>query len=415
MQRVILATLVFIFCLSWAEMKVEKVLETTSIKEYNQWVKKNRAKYPRLRPIFIQFSMEWKDKMRKYIIEYYSDNGAKLKEEKITDSLTYIGVSRENDRVFITKTGGYKSDDYQITAKDKHGNLLFSSSMPLDYTGIGDVYFASNLGEDAWADAETEVRVLNETGQEIGKLKGFGGIEGMSLRIPNDGRYAVFRGYRSHGIMPCIMINKKGDEVWRKELRGIRTIFISGDGSMIGINVDAKMIYVYKEDGSLFREYNPFNNKEYDLRNALSENGDWLSTGLHSRIKFYNNKTGNLIWQDDTTLATKNDSVKYVHIIGDGEKILILCRSHDLYVFSRHGKLLGSQNLNLGKSKVPKTIPTIDEKGRPTRKVVSEREVPFGYWKSEVIGDYLIITKEPEIPSYGTKGRMKIIYKINDD
>ena len=53
MRRMILATFVFIFSLSWAEVKVEKVLETTSIKEYNQWVKKNKARYPGLKRYYL--------------------------------------------------------------------------------------------------------------------------------------------------------------------------------------------------------------------------------------------------------------------------------------------------------------------------------------------------------------------------
>ncbi|MGQ9847753.1 MAG: hypothetical protein ACUVQP_09700 [Bacteroidales bacterium] len=54
MRRFILALATFIFCSFWAEVNVEKVLETTSIKKYNQWVKKNKARYPGLKPVYIQ-------------------------------------------------------------------------------------------------------------------------------------------------------------------------------------------------------------------------------------------------------------------------------------------------------------------------------------------------------------------------
>jgi len=54
MQKMILAILTFIFCLLWAEVKVEKVLETTSIKEYNQWVKRNKARCRDLKLVYIQ-------------------------------------------------------------------------------------------------------------------------------------------------------------------------------------------------------------------------------------------------------------------------------------------------------------------------------------------------------------------------
>ncbi|MEO0267692.1 MAG: hypothetical protein ABIM36_06100, partial [candidate division WOR-3 bacterium] len=53
MKKVIFLISLLFFILK-AEIKIEKVLDTESISEYNRWVKENKSKYPELEPIYFQ-------------------------------------------------------------------------------------------------------------------------------------------------------------------------------------------------------------------------------------------------------------------------------------------------------------------------------------------------------------------------
>jgi len=409
MYRIILAMLVFIFCLSWAEVKVEKVLETTSIKGYNQWVKKNKAKYPDLEPILVQSSYEVRGALRQYTVKYYNQNVGKLKEETLQDNLLTVMVTYTNDRAIYCK----KNPDftYDVTIKDAKGEKLFllnNHKCHLTHTGIG--LYVEELSAEAPADKNTILRIFNESGQVVGALKGFGHINLENIYTPTDRRYCVFQGGSS-----VIMLNREGKELWRYEIdRGVISLFISKTGSHIGILHSNKgKILVFNENGKLVQEYAPFGENRYWILSALSDDGKWLATGFHSKIKFYNNETGELAWEDTVTLKEKADTVKYVHSMKNGELTLVLCNSHNMYVFDKTGKLLSVHNLGFGKRLTSRRIRD-ESKPEWFPFTIKKIEVLTQNWYSDVIGEYLIINKYSNGVRLRTQGDMKIIYKISE-
>ncbi|MCK4250697.1 hypothetical protein KAX97_04590 [candidate division WOR-3 bacterium] len=406
MRRIIFAMFTFIFCLSWAEVKVEKVLETTSIKEYNQWVKQNKVKCPKLEPILIQSSHEIRGVLRQYTIRYYNQNGEKLKEETLQDSLLSIYVPFTNDRLILRKK--LQGDANEVTVKNAEGQVLFKRDdirTHLAYTGIG--VYVEGLSAECPADENTVLRIFNENGQEIGTLRGFGFINLLNICAPNDRRYCVFEGGNPYHGIPVIMLNRTGKELWRYEIdRGVISLFISKTGLHIGILHSNKgKILVFDENGNLVQEYTPFGENWYWILSAFSDDGQWLVTGFHSKVKFYNNKTGALVWEDTVTLKEKADTVKYVHSMKNGDFIIVLCNSHNIYVFDTTGKLLLVHNFRLGKHLIPRRI----------HGTVTEFEVLTQNWYSDVIGEYLIINKYSNgVSGARTQGDMKIIYRISE-
>ena len=106
MRRTIFAMFVFIFCLSWAEVKVEKVLETTSIKEYNQWVKRFKTEYPELRRIYVTAKLIKKTRKNesRYNIYYYDEDGKRDHTEELMGNV-FIKTSP-----YYNAVGIYTSD-----------------------------------------------------------------------------------------------------------------------------------------------------------------------------------------------------------------------------------------------------------------------------------------------------------------
>lgn len=407
-----IASLIFavIVCLSWAEVSVKKVLETNEISEYNKWTHKTNLEYPGLVPVFIQSSHLNKGFLNQYIVKYYDQTGKKLKEEVLEDSSLWLFVNFTNDRVIYIKyikqeydKAGF--DSCKITVKDAKGEFLFSlvNDIYLTCTGIG--LYVEELDPECPADKNTTLRIFDESGQVVGALKGFGFINLANIYAPNDRRYCVFQGGNPYHSIPVIMLNRDGKELWRYEIdRGVISLFISKTGSHIGINHSNKgRVLVLDENGNLVQEYTPFGENRYWILSAFSDDGKWLVTGFRSKVKFYNNKTGALVWENTEILKEKADTVKYVHVMKNGELIIVLCNSHNIYVFDTTGKLLLVHNLMLGKRLTSRRI----------HGTVTKLEVLTQNWYSDVIGEYLIINKFTDGVRLRTQGDTKIIYRVS--
>ncbi|MCK4790391.1 MAG: hypothetical protein KAV87_42030 [Desulfobacteraceae bacterium] len=399
MRRTILLMLTFIFCLSWAEVKVEKVLETTSIKEYNQWVQRNKAKYPDLKSVLVDYTGDFVkySPLKKYTISYYTESGDRVHEEIIEDSITFVRIPVTNDRILIRTPGG-EFVTLKTVVKNTKGEIIFTVPYGIAYVGM-DTYIEAR---GPYADPDLGVRILNRNGKVINTLRGISDVD-LRFCIPNDERYTVFSGF-SDVSKSLILIDREGREIWRR-LGYHYSLFISKDGKKIGIQ-HGKFVSVYLEDGSFLHEYNPFD--QIAFMNAFSEKGDRLVSGYDSRICYYDNETVNMLWRNDTALAENKDRIRFLGIIGEGEKIWTLCWSHNLYVFDNKGNLLKKTNLKLGKEW--HEIPADPKHGRPFPKKV---EGLVKSWSAESVGNYLIIIKG----YVGTRHEplTRIIYKIISD
>ena len=363
-----------------------------------------------MEPVLIQSLLEVKGTHKRYTIRYYNQRGEKIKEEVLAGGIRGEGicyVNYTNDRaIYSTMTSqGY----YDITVKDETAKTLFSlenNKCLLTSTGIG--LYVEDLDPEYPANKNTTLRVFDESGQVVGTLKGFGGINLVNIYSPTDRRYCVFEGGGS-----VIMLNRDGKELWRHEIdRDVISLFISKDGSHIGIvNAIKGKVLVLDEDGNLVREYTPFGIGFYWILSAFSDDGKWFVTGFRNGVKFYNNETGELMWGDTVILKENADTVKSVHIMKDADLILILCNSHNMYIFDRAGRLLLVHNLKLGKRITSRRV---RDKSKPKwfPYSIKKIEVLSQNWFSDVVGEYLIINKYSDGIRLRTQGDTKIIYRI---
>jgi hypothetical protein len=349
MRKMILAILTFALCLSWAEVKVEKVLETTNTEKYNQWVVKNRTDVPCVRPILVDLeaynikSME--DTVNiEHKIYYYSESGKLIKEEIIRESDVYFYIPKTMDRIFIVKSRYKGGVDYR-KVKNAKGETVLTLKVPMAYIGM-DIYIESDIGEDI--PREADAKIFDENGDEIGVIKHLAGVDGSQLCIACDERYAVFRGVIANG-RPIICIDATGRIRWRKDFElSADRIFISADGTRIGVQY-SNYVSIFNEDGNLINEFKLFEQGRA-FKFALSENGDFLAVTNYSKkskLAIYDVATGEPLWLNDSILTKNHDIVKSVHI-DKNERVIVLCSSCNLYIFDKDGKLEYKKRLEVG-------------------------------------------------------------------
>ena len=392
---------------------MEKVLETTSTEEYNQWVAKNKNHLPGLRPILVDvepYSIKSiEDTVNvEHKIYYYSESGRLLKKEIIRHPHTYFYIPLTLDRITITKSGGYKSgikDEY--TVKNSRGEIIHTPENWFHYIGMGK-YVESHVTEDGDFPPGANARIFDEKGHQVGVIPDVAGIDESEMCITFDERYAVFRchAFRSS---PVVCVNNKGEVVWRKDFGPlIRRVFISADGTRIGIH-HRNLISILNENGNLINTFNPFGQQSVSKWN-LSPSGDYLvgsDISKYPKIIFYDVSTGKILWCDDSTLAKHNDLVKYLHI-DINNRVIALCESHNLYIFNKNGRLEYKMNLNLGKEW--HSIPAEKRSGIVYSKKVA---ITARAWFSELSGQYLIITlRRGSVNGIYSPVKRRIVYKI---
>jgi WD40 repeat protein len=384
MQRIILTIFTFIFCLSWAEVKVEKVLETTSIKEYNQWVKQNKAKYPGLRRYYlkvecIKWGKEWK-------VSYYSEDGDLTKEELlIAKPGWWLYASGESDlgKVVIIESDSSlgESSPSIYTVKNEKGEEKFSFKWGYDYiTGAGMYKLPGGIGlfrskpyEDNPGDGYAELFTWD--GIKISRIEHLLSIdmisasEMTSVATPNKKIMVL-------GSGGTAILIANGKEVWRKSALGY--LSVSPDGKYIagGTNIDGEgTIYVYNYDGILLYSYKFPHKSRSQPRTKFSSNNKWLAATFGGKIAFFNNTSGQCISQKEcegTILSfAKNDN--YI--------LTVAKRSQKIYIYDTLGNLKETLNVPYGEE---------IKKKRTKEGEMIESKVLYSNWICEVFDDLVI-------------------------
>ncbi|MEO0095223.1 MAG: hypothetical protein ABIL66_04950 [candidate division WOR-3 bacterium] len=374
MHRIILAIITFIFCLLWAEVKVEKVLETTSIKEYNQWVKRNKEKYPGLKLIYIQCETVREPDLRRlrdyvpektfdppptnpftyeYKVSYYDDNGKIVKDE-IISGYAAVYLSPNFDEILISKRDHPSYPEKRITiVKDKKGNVKFT---------LNDVFSLRAIDTDLYieyADYEmgaTSLRLFDGNGNVIGKLEGASAP--FNDRLPAvssfDKKFFVCGYLQEPDWKPGLvfLFSKTGEILWRKEFAWQEKApwglypSISGNGNMIAVG-HVNKVYVYKRNGELWREYSY--EPPYPALTALSEDGRFLAVATRdagTKVFLYDNVNGELVWSTKIEHFTPSlSNIITLAISSNGKYVGLQLRPNVVYLFGPKGEILKEWNL----------------------------------------------------------------------
>ena len=371
-----------------AEIKIEKILETESISQYNKWVKKNKERYPGLMPMY--FKVEMINNMKKYKIQYFNEEGNLLKEEFVEGENINV-YTDERNRIFIRKRN---NGGTTIEVKDKFGNSLFVVK------NIGSLFYLPKnlyIGEPPIEEDVTEspyLLIFNGKGELIKILELKGCVDFSTIRIPTDSSYTLLRivGGKDETIL---MIDSNGNEVWRRKFVGTHFVpFISKDGSKIGLNFYLnKKIEVYNKNGEFEYIYEISEKEGSSLYNSsFSLNGSYLITGTNYIIYFYDNNTHELIWRK----TIKERPKKFDFVLGDNY-ILVAYLSNDIHFYDKRGNLIGSFKIPLRESESFKKVFT--EEGVKFMKKIK----PEWKWDIEFIEPLIIIKSMGKIFIYEIK------------
>jgi len=371
-----------------AQVKVEKVLETTSVAEYNRWVKENKEKYSGLKAVYI--NIENVENMRKYKVQYWDKDGNLIKEETIEG---WCLVRPENiytkDKVIIDRFDKpmYPSK-VETEVRDRYGNQLFTLKDVWGLYNVGMDLYIGRPGEDPRYSPYSQI--FNGKGKFINTLWGMGNIDARTTRVPADSSYVAFIFIESDKFINIALINRNGKELWRKNISksyGVE-LFISKDGSRIGVSAMEK-IYMYNRYGILLHIYE-FPNC-YPYPSALSFDGHYLIALEKSNLYLWDNDKYKLIWEKE--LPSEPINIKFVN---RNKYILVIFPSHDIQIYKIEGNLLNSFNIPLGNREFFK---------RTSSGEVIKITKPEWEWGLEVIKNLIII-----------KSRTKVlIYKIKEE
>jgi len=349
MRRIILTILTFIFCLSWAEVKVEKVLETTNIKEYNQWVKKNKGKYPELMPVYVNARQveKMKDGTYKYIISYYDEEGKKRRAEEI-NGYVFVKVSPYYNAVgiFVSDTNTpyvarpkaiIKNQYGEIICDTQHVYLAFVTpylyfTIPSDVEGSPAIPTVKvfNAKNKLWISTLEDCWLLNE--RDIAYSYNFNFLV-VSIEINS-----------FFNAQHLILLDQDGREKWRKtfidnpeKLGGIN-VGIAPDGSKVSVIKDEK-IYIYDSSGVLQKEY-PLPSLDF-VQCGISNLGKFLFIVSRSYIIKYDNENNLELWRKEIREGTP---IKVV-LSKDSNYGLIQFHPNVVYLIKENGDILKQWNL----------------------------------------------------------------------
>jgi len=408
MYRLSLTMILIQICISWGEVKVEKILETHNVNEYNQWILANQQKYINLEPVLISAVTDNQGGKIQHIIDYYQISGSRRSREIVSNdsNATYIDVSVSNthNRLHIFK---FRANEiFETIIKDSEGEVILSKPYAVSYLAT-DIYIES-LNPEYQYTQETCIRVLNQDGIITDRLMGIIGIDRDQCYIPYNKTFAVFRGipassYSVNDIFFCL--NNQGKKIWRKTFCGPSSIFISDDGSYVGLN-HGDTTSVYLLNGTLFRRYTAPNNGNISMKGAFSDNGEWLAVGCRSKIRLFNNGSGELVWEEEKSLAKNDDVIRFIGIVGNLDYVVIISRSHMLYIYNVTGDLIHTSDLSLGL--VTHKIP-VREHGRIVR--YNQIESHFQNWSAKIVDNLICITKNQKHPTK-TRPLIQIVYAI---
>ncbi|MCX7996035.1 MAG: hypothetical protein N3A65_09770, partial [candidate division WOR-3 bacterium] len=308
MRRIILAILTFIFCLLWAEVKVEKMLETTSIKEYNQWVTRNKAKYPELRPIYVNAKQAGRtqDEGYKYKIYYYDENGEKKDAEEVNGLVT-VDVSPYYDAVgiFWSDTTLPYANPSRSIIKNQYGEIIVDTQHVYFAFVSPYLYLTVPVGEVSPPHPSVQVfSVKNKT--RVRTLKDCWLLNERDVAHSYDFNFTVasievdWHCNSQH----LLLLDSEGNEKWRKayydnpEKFGGINVAIAPDATAIVAIKDEK-IYVYDSSGILQKEVS-LPNLDF-VQCGVSNLGKFLLIVSRSYITKYDNEDNLELWRKEIT------------------------------------------------------------------------------------------------------------------
>jgi len=330
MRKVVLFVLMFFPWIIFGDaIKVEKILNTKSIKEYNQWVKKYKTDYPLLEPFLID--------IKGLTAFHYNQNGRLVNEESFTTkegwgmhihTAPYIGI-------VVTVEYDLSQDETSpaLYTIFQNGKQLFSFSWSFDYqTHAGVRFLPMSLGIFRSKPYNQDpnncfAELIAWDGIYIGRIDSLCTINTGS-RATADGKYLIL----NSDYIACLV--KDGIELWRKNFNSAIETSISCDGQYVCIG-DSGAVYVYNQQGSELYSYVFSPQGRENPYSSFSANNQYLAVATSFDLVLIDNVTGNVVWKK----SVEGDNFKrHLYFVND-YIILTHTSSAKIYVYDVQGDL----------------------------------------------------------------------------
>lgn len=351
MHKIALLIFVVIVCLLWADVKVEKVLETTHVKEYNQWVKRFKTEYPELKRIYVTAKLIKKTGKNesRYSIYYYDEEGKREHTEEVMGNVLIETSPYYNAVGIYTSDHPYIWPSRTIIKNSRNEIVLNTVHLYLAFISPH-LYLTVPTADVSPSDPSVKVFDVNNK-LWVSELKNCWLLNERDISYSCNLDFLVFSisTNSNHNSNNLICLNSQGHELWRKsftddpeKLGGIN-VAIAPDASTIIAAKDEK-IYVYDSSGVLQKEYTlPYMSP---AQCGLSDHGEYLWAVTRSSPKGrnigclivkYNNKIGQEVWRKENIL--EGGPLKVV-VSDDGRYGLIQFHPNVIYLIDEDGNIL---------------------------------------------------------------------------
>lgn len=336
MLKTLIITLIIQICILWGEAKVEKVLETKSISEYNLWVKANKIKYPLLQPYIVRT-----EDLNAY---YYDSDGRLIKEITLKAkkgwgmhliSFPYAGkiMSVEYD---LSQDESSPSIHSIIEDDERLWSFTWSNHYP---THAGVMFLPNDLGifrSQPYSNnpGNCYAELLSWDGKKMARIESLCTINIESVATP-DGKYIILNGDHTLHLL------KDNHVLWRKSFSSSFKVSISNDGKYICVG-DSCAISIYDQQGTQLYSY-VFSPRQSEIPySRFSSDNQYLSAATSKKLMLMNNRTGELIWEK----YVDGDNFKR-HLFFINEYIVLTHTSKaELYLYDLKGDLLETINVS---------------------------------------------------------------------
>lgn len=413
--KFLLIAFLLIPMISYSQVIVEKIFETSSLADYNKWVQENKEKYPELQPIYFQIKKVKDGKyvqnaprtftpppdhpaVDKYEIYYYTE-GKKNKESIsgylsffIYDESEYIGIRR------LDHPSEFGKSIFIIKNKERNELFQLNDIHLLRYL-TGNLFIAEppEFGEEVY----DSLMIFDEKGRIAGYIYS---INPDHIEISPNQRYISIIQGPIGGWAQIVIFSKDLSELWRKKFKTAVKVNLGNEYVAIG---DSGKIYIYNIKGELLHTYKIAPGSMTNPYSIFIDNERFLAAlpGSNKEVRLFDMEKKKEVWRLELqSPAVVTAMLKRVFPLFN-KFILIVCWNDDVMILDKNGKIVKKWNLSLLREEIWRIKKTKELKSIKVKDVKRD-------WRIKIAGHFLIATKGRIVCNFQPYIENVIVYKI---
>lgn len=406
-------TILVCILLANARVNVKKLLETNSIKEYNQWITAHKNECPIFLPktVFVNKTKDLPKNMsyetikniertfypsndskyvNEYELNYYDSEGNYRYTQTINGYVsvwqyvgsTYLGVLRHDHPIYPSKS--------IMEIFDVEGNSIITPENDIPYVfPVGSsllIEYPISIAGGSGKNPKT--RVFNMDGVLLNTLENIWVVDDAITSL--DSQYIALYILETDSCLnrTLVVMSHDAKEIWRETIGPYFDICFDVNNDVIvgGQNTVRK----YSINGDLIYNQDVMNNGNYsNIRNVANvANKDQFLAAGDSLMYLIEKSSGQVLQQ---TIIPENSVMRYLYVEKDGHYSLAVYNSNSVYVIDHaSGSIIKNLTPPLGKMLTYKKV--IDG----SEVIVKQHEKPNDRWQCWYCNDYLIFEQKPD-------------------